>query len=164
MAVNGRFNLHYLGAEAIAYLDSFYGDDDLSPLHGGLPTDRFQASWNLASHRSRILAGGGEPDAFTADTSVLPQLYDLEESGRGEPAPCTDDRSGAGDPWLLAPIPADLLALCSRDGGLAMQWRMNTRRAFHAAFEAGYRVVDLLDPPLVSTTLPCYLLRGADSE
>ena len=54
---NAWFNLVRLGAIARSYLPNLYGITS-SPLHGGLPTDRLLAEWNLNSDRVlRALAG-----------------------------------------------------------------------------------------------------------
>jgi len=55
---NGYFNLVRLGAVARKILPNAYGITT-SPLHGGLPTDRLIAEWNIASARvRRALAAG----------------------------------------------------------------------------------------------------------
>jgi len=164
MAVNGRFNLRYLGAVAITYLDSFYGDDSFSVLHGGVPTDRFQASWELRSPRVADLAAGADSVPWVSDPAALPLLYRCETGDAGEPLPVQPAQVDDAGTWLLAPIPADFLGLCARDSTLARQWRLTTRTAFHAAFAAGYRVVDLLESIPREPQLPCYLLRPPDSE
>jgi predicted GNAT superfamily acetyltransferase len=47
-ARNAYFNLVRLGAVVRTYIPNFYGNTS-SPLHGGLPTDRFVAEWWLRS-------------------------------------------------------------------------------------------------------------------
>lgn len=54
---NAHFNLMSLGAVARRYQPNLYGIT-ASPLHGGLPTDRLFAEWDLRSARvERCLAG-----------------------------------------------------------------------------------------------------------
>ena len=54
---NARFNLELLGVVCRKYLVNNYGITS-SPLHGGLPTDRFVAEWHLESRRvNRCLKG-----------------------------------------------------------------------------------------------------------
>ncbi len=165
MAVNGRFNLHYLGAAAVAYLESFYGDESFSPLHGNVPTDRFQACWDLRSPRVTALARGEIPEPCVADPGAVPVLYELTETASGSPVPAgTGEPRLGGEPWLLAPIPADFLALSRSEPEVAERWRLATRTAFQAAFQTGYTVVDLLDAALEAIPGPHCLLGRADSR
>jgi predicted GNAT superfamily acetyltransferase len=48
---NAYFNLVRLGAIVRTYIPNFYGNTS-SPLHGGLPTDRVVAEWDLDSPRT----------------------------------------------------------------------------------------------------------------
>jgi len=61
---NGYFNLVRLGAVARQILPNAYGITT-SPLHGGMPTDRLIAEWNIASARVRraLVAGRRGADA-----------------------------------------------------------------------------------------------------
>lgn len=55
---NARLNITRLGAIVRRYLSDAYGITS-SPVHGGLPTDRFVAEWHLDSPRVlEILSGG----------------------------------------------------------------------------------------------------------
>lgn len=47
VARNAHLNLARLGARVVDYVPNMYGDDTGSPLHGGLPTDRLIARWDL---------------------------------------------------------------------------------------------------------------------
>ncbi len=49
VARNAHLNLARLGARVVDYVPNMYGDDTGSPLHGGLPTDRLIARWDLRS-------------------------------------------------------------------------------------------------------------------
>ncbi len=54
---NAHFNLARLGAVARRYIPNCYGITS-SPLHGGLPTDRLMAEWELDSERvQRVIRG-----------------------------------------------------------------------------------------------------------
>ena len=57
---NAYFNICRLGAVARRYLEDVYGSTS-SPLHGGLPTDRLVAEWNLESERVVDILAGREP-------------------------------------------------------------------------------------------------------
>src|SRR5215831_16185731 len=56
---NAYFNICRLGVVIRRYLLDVYGSTS-SPLHGGLPTDRLVAEWNLASNRVKTVLDGKE--------------------------------------------------------------------------------------------------------
>ncbi len=147
MAANARFNLRYLGAAGIRYFVDFYGISN-SPLHGGLPTDRFLAEWDLGSERVRALAEGEEAPFLGDLDPGLPRLYELEGHPEGVPVPSAPDGvpDPAGVPFLLAPIPERFLQIIEGAPGAASVWRSRTREAFASALERGYRFVDLVEP------------------
>jgi predicted GNAT superfamily acetyltransferase len=60
---NGYFNLVRLGAIVRRILPNLYGITS-SPLHGGLPTDRFVAEWHLTSPRVRRAMATGSAVEF----------------------------------------------------------------------------------------------------
>jgi predicted GNAT superfamily acetyltransferase len=54
---NAYFNFARLGAVSRSYIPNLYGTTS-SPLHGGIPTDRLVAEWNLNSlHVERAMSG-----------------------------------------------------------------------------------------------------------
>lgn len=57
---NAYFNLEKLGGIARHYIPNLYGITS-SPLHGGLPTDRFLIEWDLESPRVLQILGGRKP-------------------------------------------------------------------------------------------------------
>lgn len=67
VARNAHLNLTRLGARVVEYVPNMYGDGTSSPLHGGLPTDRLVARWDLA----RDGGAGGVPAAASPDASVV---------------------------------------------------------------------------------------------
>src|SRR6059036_109867 len=92
-ALNADFNLHKLGAIVRQYEDNVYGYSP-SPLHQGLPTDRFIAEWHLNSDRvqkrlsasqhplpvpeldriMRIHTPGGEPNLQLEESPLLLEI------------------------------------------------------------------------------------------
>lgn len=54
---NAYFNLCRLGTTIRRYLPNLYGQTS-SPLHGGLPTDRLLAEWDLDSDRVALVLAG----------------------------------------------------------------------------------------------------------
>ena len=150
---NARLNFHKLGATCNTYLRDLYGQMR-DGLNVGLPSDRFQVDWHVASEH---VAGR------LSENRVGPSLSSLRAAGvpilnrplPGDPPsppqavlPLEGDR-------LLIQIPAHFQAVKSADVGLARAWREHTRALFEAAFASGYTVVDLLFEEGQS----CYLLE-----
>ena len=158
---NARLNFHKLGATCNTYLRDLYGQmrDDLNV---GLPSDRFQVDWHVASDHvaqrlrgdragpsARLRAGPSLSSLRAAGVPILnrPLPGDLPRPAQVIP-PIEGDR-------LLVQIPAHFQAVKSADEGLARAWREHTRALFEAAFGSGYTVVDLLFEEGQS----CYLLE-----
>jgi predicted GNAT superfamily acetyltransferase len=166
---NARLNFHKLGATCNTYLRDLYGHmrDELNV---GLPSDRFQVDWHIASdHVAGRLRGdqaGPSTGLRTGPSAMLrtgPSLSALLAEGipllnrtlPGDlPRPPQTPLPIQGD-WLLVQIPARFQAIKSADLGLARAWREHTRALFEAAFAAGYTVVDLL----FEEGRSCYLLN-----
>lgn len=69
---NARFNLVRLGVIVRRFIPNCYGITD-SPLHAGMPTDRFIAEWWLDSERVKdILADNPPPTGTAARRASLP--------------------------------------------------------------------------------------------
>lgn len=134
-ARNAALNFRKLGAVCNTYLVNLYGEMR-DALNVGLPSDRFQVDWWIASRR--VVEHLSDADPLPAD---IP-LADLPASG-GWPTP-PESALQAGQARLWVPIPADFQALKAADSALALRWRLFTRRAFQEAFAAGYAVVDFV--------------------
>ncbi len=150
---NARLNFHKLGATCRTYLRDLYGGmrDDLNV---GLPSDRFQVDWHIASGH---VAGRLRGDWVGPSLSAL-QAGDVPVLNRALPGdpPCPPQTilPLAGD-RLLVQIPAHFQAIKSADLGLARAWREHTRALFEAAFAEEYTVVD----QLFESGQSCYLLK-----
>ena len=72
---NAHFNLNRLGAISRKYLPNLYGVTT-SPLHGGLPTDRLWAEWQLDSRRvvAAVSDLAKEPDDAPATIELPAEL------------------------------------------------------------------------------------------
>jgi predicted GNAT superfamily acetyltransferase len=78
---NAYFNIARLGAIVRHYIPDCYGGTT-SPLHGGLPTDRFVAEWHVASERVKgILAGGATGVANSLEIPVSVRIREWKDSG-----------------------------------------------------------------------------------
>ena len=78
---NAYLNIERLGAIARRYNINQYGTT-MSPLHGGLPTDRLVAEWWLRSNRvEKLLAGGALPEfKVEENVSVPTEIYQWKAS------------------------------------------------------------------------------------
>lgn len=150
---NAYLNFRKLGATCNTYLRDLYGDMR-DELNAGLPSDRFQVDWRVASeHVAQRLRddwrGPALPELLSAGVPILNRF----PPGR-QPRPPQNVRPLEGG-RLLIQIPADFQAMRAVDMALARDWRAHTRPLFEAAFAAGYSVVDLL----FEQGRSCYLLR-----
>lgn len=125
---NGRFNLHRLGAEAVAYLPDFYGL--MQDSQNGLdPTDRCFVRWDVHKDRApleadpaRLIAGGAE--------------MVLRASDDGAPA-VTKSHAAVRLCW----VPDDIVAIRRADPATATAWRQALRAVMVDAMRDGLRGV-----------------------
>jgi predicted GNAT superfamily acetyltransferase len=140
LAGNAHLNVRRLGCVAESYLENVYGDST-SPLHGGGPTDRFIATWHIASpHVARRVEAGvlvARDAAVGAAPSILATRADGMFRAPGEPELDHDE------PRVRVEIPADFQAMTGAAPDLALAWRHASRRVFPSYFARGYRVVDV---------------------
>lgn len=159
---NAYLNFHKLGGTCNTYLRNLYGDmrDGLS---GGLPSDRFQVEWHIASRRVeqrlRGEPGGAGLSGLRSAGVLILNAFSLE----GFPHPPDDVLPMQGERFMIQ-IPADFQAIRTADMALAGAWRAHSRALFEAGFAAGYSAVDVL----YEGGRSCYLLgrgeEGADTE
>jgi predicted GNAT superfamily acetyltransferase len=141
---NATLNVTKLGAVCNTYFVNLYGDlrDDLNR---GLPTDRFQVDWWIASKRVETRLTSGRPP-LTRDLYQqvdTPLMNAATFDTRGLPRPAESVRAIGGDRALVE-IPALFQDVKRLDPGLALAWRIHTRDIFQAAFASGYTVTDML--------------------
>lgn len=136
-AVNANLNITRLGAVVRTYRVNLYGESK-SPLHGSLPTDRFEAEWHLSSERVS--------KAEVGELADWPGWESLPRSNPTVPAASGLRRSAENpdldidEPALLVEIPESLIVVMARDEPLALDWRLKTRRIFQTYFGKGYEV------------------------
>jgi predicted GNAT superfamily acetyltransferase len=137
VARNAYFNLHRLGARAVAYLPDFYGPMS-DGINAGDASDRLMVHWDLDSPAVRAAAQG--PGAVRADEVVDERAGAVVLDRVGEPerpvpaAPPTDGR-----PRLVA-VPHDVEGLRRQDRELAARWRVEVRTSLTGALDDGYRI------------------------
>jgi predicted GNAT superfamily acetyltransferase len=142
VATNGKLNVTRLGAVVEEYLENVYGAS-ASPLHGGLPTDRFVASWRIASpHVARRLDAGAIV-ARDASVAATPAVIETTVSGAWR-MPVGEPRLDGGEARLFVEIPYGFVDMLREAPADALIWRLTTRRIFTTCFARGYRVVDFI--------------------
>jgi predicted GNAT superfamily acetyltransferase len=94
---NGHFNLTRLGAVARRYIPNCYGVTT-SPLHGGLPTDRLVAEWELRSERvERRLRKEPADSEFSNRAERVAVPASISEIKRSDPAQARQIQNRARD-------------------------------------------------------------------
>jgi predicted GNAT superfamily acetyltransferase len=139
---NARFNFHKLGVTCNTFLPNLYGEMR-DALNAGLPSDRFQVDWHIASERVASCLDAGRlklsPAALQDEGAVL-----VNPARAGELLRPAEQLLPLAGPQLLIEIPADFQRLKAADLGLARAWREHTRDLFERAFARGYTADDLL--------------------
>ena len=145
LARNAQLNIAKLGAVCNSYLANLYGEMR-DGLNAGLPSDRFQVDWWIATRRvadRQSRAPGDRPRLADLTAAGAVWLNPPGSSGTPQPPDSPSAAGGAGTP-VLVEIPADFLALKAADPDLALRWRMGTRAVFQALFRQGYAVTDFV--------------------
>ncbi len=152
-AATAHLNFARLGVVVEDYEVDLYGASS-SELHGGIPTDRLIAQWNLTTpHVERRLAAVSRaaetparrrtsPPIGVRDSAVVAAVLANPSRQAGAwlaPGPADLEIDGAR---VLVEIPTDFTAILSGQPALALEWRLATRALFRTYFERGYRAVD----------------------
>jgi predicted GNAT superfamily acetyltransferase len=142
---NGRFNLHRLGASAVAYLPDFYGrlTDGLNALDD---TDRLAVSWAVTSDRAALAARAELPEVTPDVLAGAAVVVDREGNLSGPRRGATVRRVA---------VPHDIESLTAQDREGAARWRRAVRTALTEAFSDGYQIADF-------STDGSYVLRRND--
>jgi predicted GNAT superfamily acetyltransferase len=171
-ALNAHLNFWKLGVVVAEYAENIYGLST-SPLHAGLPTDRFVADWwirrphverRLAAREPRDVAetamAGSRPPLTLRDHGVAGAGLINHAVSAGEWLECADIDLTLDAPRLAVEIPTGFTDMLSRAPSVALAWRMSTRQIFNTYFGRGYRAVEFfLDRPSRKGT---YLLIKQD--
>ncbi|HEY8549621.1 MAG TPA: hypothetical protein VIL35_06680 [Vicinamibacterales bacterium] len=140
MAPNAHLNVARLGAVVETYLEDVYGAS-ASPLHRGAPTDRFVATWRIASPHVRRRLEASALVARDASVREAPMIIETVERSRFR-APAGEPRLDVAAPRVFVETPVAFLEMLADEPDLALEWRLVTRRVFQHLFSRGYRVVD----------------------
>lgn len=139
-AMNAHLNFAKLGVVVEEYEENIYGESS-SVLHRGSPTDRFVAEWHLRTpHVERRTGAKGGPLVRDGSVAAAP-LVNPSADGGPWLAP-VEGRLDLEDRRVLVEIPTGFTAMQAEAPGLALEWRMATRRIFQRYFARGYRAVD----------------------
>jgi predicted GNAT superfamily acetyltransferase len=143
--VNASLNIAKLGAIARKYYPNLYGSSMADGLNSGLPTDRFEVEWWIASERVR---------QFIEGSRERPGHRALVEQGACLVNPARFDADGALHPVdpimdasadvLLVEAPAEFQAIKALSLDLAHAWRQQTGAIFTHYFGRGYAVTDFV--------------------
>lgn len=130
---NAYFNLHRLGARAERYEVNYYGEMQ-DKLNRGLPTDRLEVDWWIASEEVQLRLRGRWVSPSVEETE---SVLEAEDDRPGSVHPARGDR-------LRLEVPPSITVLRNYSPELALAWRLRTREAFTRCFEAGYAAVDFV--------------------
>lgn len=137
---NAYLNLRKLGAVCNTYLRNVYGEMR-DTLNAGLPSDRFQVDWHIASSHVANQLHGYHPHPTPSELRAagVPVL----NSTLAEHLP-NAARFTLASEQVLIQIPYNFQRLKKEHLELARTWREETRLLFERAFAQGYTAVDLL--------------------
>ena len=148
--LNANLNIVTLGAVVEEYEENVYGEST-SPLHGGLPTDRFVCQWWIrrphVERRIRRQVGRvGQVDRVGEIRLVSHEVADApvvnETAFDGTWLDCGRADLTRAEPRITVDIPIDFTGMLAGDLARARRWRFHVREIFTHYFQAGYRVVD----------------------
>ena len=141
--VNAVLNIHRLGAICNTYKRDWYGVMK-DGLNAGVPSDRCQVDWWLASEHveERVASCEGRREQVSALSDNL-QVLPTGASGQNllvpvDVEPALDGRS------IAVPIPDDIAAIRRSDPELGLAWRLFMRHMLERAFTAGYVMTDCI--------------------
>jgi predicted GNAT superfamily acetyltransferase len=145
---NALLNIAKLDAVCNTYVRDYYGvmRDELN---AGLPSDRFQVDWYIASKRvaTRLSGRRGrlEREHYASAGAALLNPATLD-TGSALLRPSEDVGELTTD-LALVEIPSDFQSLKRADPSLALAWRLQTREIFEGAFAHDYLVTDFVFEP-----------------
>ncbi|RME51172.1 MAG: hypothetical protein D6796_01510 [Caldilineae bacterium] len=158
--VNATLNFGKLGVICRTYHRNLYGNmaDDLNR---GLPSDRFEVEWWIASRRVEERLRGEKSRPRLADfEGVGVQPVNRAETRGALLHPAAADLT-ADAPRLLVETPADFQAIKAASMEVARAWRTHTRAIFEAYFQAGYTATEFFSEVTATGRRNFYLLQRA---
>jgi chorismate synthase len=151
---NAYLNIHKLGAVCRTYKQDYYGPL-ADGINAGLPSDRFDVEWWIASEDvRRCLDGKARPPM--PGPAIQANATRHTRQGLLEPGNLTLNAAAS---VVQVEIPADYQAVKDADPTLASEWRLGIRQVFEFYFAAGYVVVDFVTRSSAAERRSLYLLR-----
>lgn len=132
---NAYFNLRKLSCIAREYEVNIYGETS-SPLHKGMPTDRFVVHWPIPPLIKTLPDWTTVPETpalVTRTRQVGSDLLLIEDV----------DRIGE-DEFLFVEIPENIQAVKAYSSDAALRWRIKTREVFLHYLQSGYVIYSFL--------------------
>jgi predicted GNAT superfamily acetyltransferase len=150
--LNANLNIVTLGVVVEEYEENVYGESP-SPLHGGLPTDRFVCQWWIrrphVERRIRRVGQGGRVGQVERVDEIRLVAHEVagapvvnETTFDGTWLECGGADLTRTEPRLAVDIPIDFTGMLAGDLARARRWRFHVREICTHYFHAGYRVVD----------------------
>jgi predicted GNAT superfamily acetyltransferase len=137
---NANFNLRLLKGVTNSYHVNFYGEM-VDGINKGMPSDRFEITWNLLDASVIAAANGAAPkpriDTYPQEAFLL---YSDDDGSPHVSLPSTWTSR-----WHFAEIPFQLAALKRESIERAKAWQLALREAVINAFANGYQAVDFAD-------------------
>jgi predicted GNAT superfamily acetyltransferase len=151
-ARNAFLNLAKLGAVCQTYIRDLYGAL-ADGLNVGLPTDRFEVEWWIASPRvvQRLTGQPAQPPAG----AVVVNATRTVAGGFREPGKMALDLD---TPAIRIEVPANYQAIKTGLPALALDWRLATREVFETYFARGYTAIDFVSRITGGTRRSYYIL------
>ncbi len=153
--LNGRLNIHKLGAICTHYERNIYGNGR-DALNWGVPTDRFYVDWHLNStwvqeHANNNYQSTPYADWRAAGMPVVnpPHL----EAGIWRCGQIEED--AFAQKRMLVAVPKQFQLVKKANDAWGLEWRLHTRTVFERVFATGFTTIDLL----VEESLCYYLLQ-----
>lgn len=134
-ARNAFLNLAKLGAICRTYIRDLYGVM-ADGLNAGLPTDRLEVEWRIASRWVTQRLAGGQTRSPAEALAV--NATELVPGGFREPGKIALSLDA---PTIQIEIPANYQALKTGAPALALEWRLALREMFETYFSEGYTAV-----------------------
>lgn len=155
---NASLNFGKLGVLCNRYIPNLYGNMR-DGLNTGMPSDRFEVDWHLASPRVAAY-GKNAAELHQNMQKELDAAIPINSLDWGEkfPRPTTPILD-AEDDAISVHIPPNIQAIKAHSIDLASEWRMHTRGIFIAYFAAGYTATDFISRATKAGRQNTYLLR-----
>lgn len=144
-SVNASLNIGKLGVITNHYYRNMYGSSMTDGLNSGLPTDRFEVEWWIASERVRAFVDQKRvrPDYRLLVAQGAVQVNAVRQEADGVLHPL-DARFDLESDILLIEVPPEFQAIKVVSLDLARAWRALTADLFIHYFDQGYTIVDFV--------------------